>query len=245
MVYTMWDTSKDYRLKVAEKAVEQFIRVVEGSNLRGSWNKKQVRLIAKNMNPDIQTMYYSYVSPQELAETPQMENLLKSVDDIIENLGGEDYSRKFLSELNREEREKLDLPLSRMKFFFNTIRGLPDRLLLGEIDDPVIGVDIKVGELVSVSKHQDTDTLMICNVNIGKRAITVITNDTTVKDNDRVAVALLPPSVFMGISSEGMFLGAGEGVLKDVEGEIGSLPQHIDVAAFNETRNLVDQFIKE
>lgn len=241
----MWDTSKDYRLKVAEKAVEQFIRVVEGSNLRGSWNKKQVRLIAKNMNPEIQTMYYSYVSPQELAKTPQMNNLLNGVDEIIENLGGEDYSRKFLSELNREEREKLDLPLSRMKFFFNTIRGLPDRLMLGEIDDPVIGVDIKVGELVSVSKHPDTDSLMICNVNIGKRAITVITNDTSVKDNDRVAVALLPPSVFMGISSEGMFLGAGEGVLKDVEGEVGSLPQHIDVAAFNETRNLVDQFIKE
>ena len=241
----MWDTSKDYRLKVAEKAVEQFIRVVEGSNLRGSWNKKQVRLIAKNMNPELQTMYYSYLSPQELAETPQMKNLLNSVDEIIENLGGEDYSRKFLSELNREEREKLDLPLSRMKFFFNTIRGLPERLMLGEIDDPVIGVDIKVGELVSVSKHPDTDTLMICNVNLGKRAITVITNDTSVKDNDRVAVALLPPSVFMGISSEGMFLGAGEGVLKDVEGDIGSLPQHIDVAAFNETRNLVDQFIIE
>ena len=118
----MWDTSKDYRLRVAEKAIEQFIRVVEGSNLRGSWNKKQVRLIAKNMNPDIQTMYYSYVSPQELAETPQMEKLLKGVDEIIDNLGGEDYSKKFLAELNREEREKLELPLSKMKFFFNTIR---------------------------------------------------------------------------------------------------------------------------
>lgn len=36
----MWDTSKDYRLKVAEKTIEQFISVIEGSNLRGSWNKK-------------------------------------------------------------------------------------------------------------------------------------------------------------------------------------------------------------
>ena len=241
----MWDTSKDYRLKVAEKAVEDFIRVVEGSNLRGSWNKKQVRLIAKNMNPDIQTLYYSYVSPQELAKTPQMENLLKSVDEIIENLGGEDYAKKFQSELNRQEREKLDLPLSKMKFFFNTIRGLPDRLMLGEIDDPVIGVDIVVGELVSVSKHQKADNLMVCNVNLGKRAITVITNDLTVKDNDHVAVSLLPPSEFMGIASEGMFLGAGEGILKDVEGELGSLPKHIDVNAFNETRNLVDAYIKD
>lgn len=239
----MWDTSKDYRLKVAEKSIEQFIRVIEGSNLRGSWNKKQVRMIAKNMNPDIQTLYYSYISPQELAKTPQMENLLNSVDEIIENLGGEDYSRKFLSELNREEREKLELPLSKIKFFFNTIRGLPERLMLGEIDDPVIGVDIKVGEIVSVSKHPKTDTLMVCNVNLGKRAITVITNDLTVKDNDRVGVALLPPSAFMGISSEGMFLGAGKGILKDVDGEIGNLPQHIDVEALNETRNFVDQYI--
>ena len=40
----IWDTSNDYRLKVAEKAIEDFIRVVEGSNLRGSWNKKKVIL---------------------------------------------------------------------------------------------------------------------------------------------------------------------------------------------------------
>ena len=106
----MWDTSKDYRLKVAEKSIEQFIRVIEGSNLRGSWNKKQVKLVAKNMNPDIQTLYYSYVTPQELAKTPQVNNLLKSVDEIIENLGGEDYSKKFLSEVSRQEREKIELP---------------------------------------------------------------------------------------------------------------------------------------
>ena len=35
------------------------------------------------------------------------------------------------------------------------------------------------------------------------------------------------------------------GILKDVEGELGSLPQHIDVAALNETRNLVDQYLKD
>lgn len=241
----MWDTSKDYRLKVAEKSIEDFIRVVEGANLRGSWNKKQVRLIAKNMNPDIQTLYYSYVSPEELAKTPQMDKLLASIDDIIENLGGKDYARKFTSELNREEREKIDLPLSKMKFFFNTICGLPERLALGEVDDPVMGVDIKVGELVSVSKHPKTDTLMVCNVNIGSRALTVITNDLTVRDNDHIAVALLPPTAFMGIVSEGMFLGAGEGILKDVEGELGTLPQHIDVAALNETRNMVDAYLKD
>ena len=51
------------------------------------------------MNPDIQTLYYSYISPDQLAKTPQVNNILKSVDEIIENLGGENYSKKFLSEL--------------------------------------------------------------------------------------------------------------------------------------------------
>jgi predicted RNA-binding protein with EMAP domain len=59
-----------------------------------------------------------------------------------------------------------------------------------------------------------------------------------------VAVALLPPEVFMGITSEGMFLGAGEGILKDVKGDLGKLPQGIPLDAFKEARNLVGAFLK-
>ena len=38
-----------------------------------------------------------------------------------------------------------------------------------------------------------------------------------------MAVALLPPENFMGIISEGMLIGVGEGVLKDVDGDLGQL----------------------
>ncbi|MCD6188626.1 MAG: tRNA-binding protein, partial [Thermococcus sp.] len=64
------------------------------------------------------------------------------------------------------------------------------------------------------------------------------------KEGHRVAVALLPPANFRGITSEGMFLGAGEGVLKDVKGEIGGLPKGIPLEALKETRNLVESFLK-
>ena len=37
----MWDTSKDYRLRVAEKAVDLFIRTAGGANLKGIWNKRK------------------------------------------------------------------------------------------------------------------------------------------------------------------------------------------------------------
>ena len=98
---------------------------------------------------------------------------------------------------------------------------------------------------MSVSKHPESDSLMICNVNLGKRAIKVVTNDLTVKDGNKVAISMLPPETFMGIASEGMFLGMGEGILKDVNGELGSMPKGIPLEALNETRNLIENFLSK
>jgi uncharacterized protein len=59
----------------------------------------------------------------------------------------------------------------------------------------------------------------------------------------QVAVALLPPENFMGIICEGMLIGVGEGVLKDVDGDLGQLTKGIPLESLNETRNLVESFI--
>ncbi len=56
---------------------------------------------------------------------------------------------------------------------------------------------------------------------------------------------MLPPSTFMGITSDGMFLGAGEGILKDVNGPKGEIPHGIPLEALNEARNIVEGFLKE
>lgn len=184
------------------------------------------------------------MEPRELVETPQMKALKEKAAGIIEALGGEDWHHTFIGLADRDERPKVEEHVAKVRFFLNTILGLDRRLALGRINDPVIAVDIKVGEVMSVGKHPNADRLLVTNVNIGDRAITVVTNDLTVKEGNRVAVALLPPASFRGIVSEGMFLGAGEGVLKDVKGEIGGLPKGIPLEAFNETRNLVEAFLK-
>ena len=240
----MWDTSKDYRLLVAEKSVDLFLKTIEHAKFKGKWNKKGAQQLAKEMIPEIQAMRYSYVDPRELVETPQMKALKEKASGIIEALGGEDWHHKFLSLADKSEREKVEEAVAKVRFFLNTILGLDKRLALGKINDPVIAVDIKVGEVMSVAKHPNADRLLVTNVNIGDRAITVVTNDLSVKEGNRVAVALLPPANFRGIVSEGMFLGAGEGVLKDVKGEIGGLPKGIPLEAFNETRNLIEAFLK-
>jgi len=217
----MWDTSNDYRLLVAEKSVELFLRTVEGANLKGKWNKKQALQAARKMTSEIQILYYSYLEPAAMIETPQISLLEDQGMEIVEALGGGSWNRQFMELANREEKPKLEEALAKIKFFLNTISGLRDRLSLGEIKDPVMGVDIKKGEILSVSKHPEADQLLVCNVNLHERAITVVTNDLDVKEKNQVAVAMLPPEVFMGITSEGMFLGAGEGILKDVKGDLG------------------------
>lgn len=239
----MWDTSKDYRLLVAEKSIDLFLRTLEGANLRGRWNKRQVVDNAKDMVPEIQSLYYSYLEPADLAQAPQITSIKQKAEVIIENLGGESWYKHFLDLVNKDEKSKLEESIAKMRFFLNTILDLDKRLALGPIDDPIVAIDIKVGEIVSVGGHPSADSLLVCNVNI-KRAITVVTNDLEVKENNRVAVAMLPPTSFMGITSEGMFLGAGVGVLKDVQGDVGGMPKGIPLEALNEARNFVETFLK-
>lgn len=240
----MWDTSNDYRLLVAEKSLELFLRTIEGANLRGKWNKRKVLTNAREMLPEIQSLYYSYLNPAEMAETPQIYSLEEKREQIVDALGGENWYHSFLELVKKDEKEKLEESIAKIKFFLNTMSGIRKRLSLGEINDPIIGIDIKTGIISSVGKHSKADKLLICNVNLGDRAITVVTNDLNVKEGNQVAVALLPPNSFLGVTSEGMFLGADEGVLKNVKGEIGGLPNGIPLEALNETRNFVEAFIK-
>jgi hypothetical protein len=240
----MWDTTKDYRILVASKARENYLNLIPTASFRGSWNKKQAIDLAKQMNSDFQSLTYSYLEGDELVNSPDVATLNEKALNIIECLGGSDWNKKFLSNAPKEDREKTQENIAKVRFFLDTIIGLKDRLALGAINDPIMGVDIKVGEVMSVTGHPKNENLMLCNVNLGKRAITVVTNDMNVKDDNKVGVSLLPPQSFSDIVSEGMFLGMNGSILKDVEGELGAMPKGIPMESLNETRNLVENYLK-
>ena len=239
----MWDTTKDYRILVASKARENYLNLIPTASFRGSWNKKQAVDLGKQMNSDFQSLTYSYLEGDELVNSPDVAALKEKAEKIIECLGGPDWNKKFLSNAPKEDREKTQENIAKVRFFLDTIIGLKDRLALGPINDPIMGVDIKVGEVMSVTSHPKNDKLSICNVNLGKRAITVVTNDLNVKDENKVGVSLLPPQSFSDIVSEGMFLGMNGSILKDVEGELGAMPKGIPMESLNETRNLVESYL--
>lgn len=240
----MWDTTKDYRILVASKARENYLNLIPTASFRGSWNKKQAIDLGKQMNSDFQSLIYSYLEGDELVNSPDVAALKEKALKIIECLGGSDWNKKFLSNAPKEDREKTQENIAKVRFFLDTIIGLKERLALGPINDPIMGVDIKVGEVMSVTKHPKNDKLLICNVNLGKRAITVVTNDLNVKDDNKVGVSLLPPQSFSDIVSEGMFLGMDGSILKDVGGELGAMPKGIPMESLNETRNLVENYLK-
>jgi len=237
----MWDTSQDYRLKVADRSINLFMKAIESGSLRGQWNKRSAIQMADEIKKILQGLIYSYIEPEELSSSPEMRSIKEKVESIIEALGGERWAEMFLREA--EEKEKTEENIARIKFFLNTMFRLKERLMLGKISDPIIGIDIIVGEVMSSIKHPRADKLQICNVDIGGRSVKVITNDPMVKKGDRVAVALLPPQNFMGITSEGMFLGI-EGVLRDVKGEIGGLPKGIPLESLKDARNIIEEFMK-
>lgn len=241
----MWDTSKDYRILVANEAREAYLNLIPTASFRGNWNKKMAIEMGKTMNSDFQSLLYSYLEGDDLPNSPDVAALTEKAEKIIEYLGGPDWNKTFLNGAPKEDRDKTIENIAKVRFFIDSILGLKDRLALGPINDPIMGIDIKVGEIMSVMKHPKADSLMICNVNLGKRAITVVTNDLNVKEGNRVGVSLLPPQTFMDTTSEGMFLGMNGSILKEVDGELGEMPKGIPMDSLNETRNLVEAFLKK
>ena len=240
----MWDTSKDYRILVANEARENYLNLIPTASFRGNWNKKMAIETAKLMNSDFQSLLYSYLEGDDLVNSPDVANLIEKANKIIEYLGGEEWNKTFLKGAPKEDKEKTLENIAKVRFFLDSILGLKKRLALGSINDPIMGIDIKVGEIMSVSKHPNADSLMICNVNLKSRAITVVTNDLEVKEGNKVGVSLLPPQTFMETTSEGMFLGMNGSILKEVEGELGEMPKGIPMESLNETRNLVESYLK-
>jgi len=241
----MWDTSKDYRILVAKKSKELFLRTIETGSFRGHWNKRLVIDTTKTMDSDFQTLLYSYLEGDDLVNSEDVNSLVEKAEKIVEGLGGPTWNKVFLNSAPKEDHDKTLDNIAKVRFFLDTIFGLKKRLALGPINDPIIGIDIKVGEIMSVTKHPNADSLMICNVNLGKKAITVITNDLNVKDGNTVGVSMLAPQTFMEIASEGMFLGTGNSILKDVQGELGEMPKGIPMESLNTTRNLVESFLND
>ena len=202
------DTASDPRILMAEKCSRELKNLLLNSKGVG----KEPPRIAEETEKKIIALKYSYLDLESMK--PILEEIKSEMVKLLELLGGKEWTKKVKTRGMDEEK------IARIKFCMNIIYNLDSRLKLPP--DPAYAVDIRVGEVESVWKHPNADNLKVCNVNVG-RIITVVTNEPSVKEGDKIPVALLPPVELRGVVSEGMFIfSMQDGSRK--EGRIGNLP---------------------
>ncbi|KYC46233.1 MAG: putative tRNA binding domain protein [Candidatus Methanofastidiosum methylothiophilum] len=225
------DTQNNLNILVAEKALELLKKTLESTRFEGVWKKKDALQITDSMKSDIMAIKFSYAEKENIGEitAPIKEKISK-----LQSALGEGWSSNFLSNAKKENKTSTKMGIAKIIFSMNTLYFLDRRIK----QDNRFGVDTLVGKILSVSKV--SDSLLICNVDI-KRAITVLTNDMSIKEGEAVAVSILPPKEFYGQVSEGMFCGIN-GVLR-IQGEVGNRAE-IPLEAYKETVNMVQDFLK-
>ena len=225
------DTHNNINILVAEQALELLKKTLESTRFEGVWKKKDALQITDSMKSDIMAIKFSYAEKEDISEItkPIREKISK-----LQSALGEGWSSNFLSNSRKENKTSTKIGIAKIIFSMNALYFVDKRIKL----DNKYGVDTLIGKILSVSKI--SDSLLICNVDI-KRAITVLTNDMSIKDGDIVAVSILPPREFYGQVSEGMFCGI-HGVLR-IEGEIGNRAE-IPIDGYKETMNMVQDFLK-
>jgi hypothetical protein len=216
------DTASSTKILMAEKSVRELEKYV------GSLRDIKKSGVLKNLAAKVLELKYSYGEPEDLE--PFLEEIKKYTMEVYQALGGKDIVA-HLKKMYYDE-----LRISRVRFALNILYNLDSRLRLPE--DPAYAVDVRLGEIMSVSKHPDADRLKICNVDIG-RMITVVTNIQSVKEGCKLPVALLPPAEFRGVVSDGMFL---SDKCRD-SGENGSLPA-LDDDEINNVRKEVLSYLR-
>jgi predicted RNA-binding protein with EMAP domain len=225
------DTQNNINIIVAEKSLELLKKTLESTRFEGVWKKKDALQITDSMKSDIMAIKFSYAEKENIGEI--VAPIKEKISQLQASLG-EGWSSNFLSNAKKENKTSTKMGIAKIIFSMNTLYFLDRRVK----QDNNYGVDTIVGKILSVSKV--SDSLLICNVDI-KRAITVLTNDMSIKDGDVVAVSILPPKEFYGQVSEGMFCGIN-GVLR-VQGEVGNRAE-IPIDGYKETMNMVQDFLK-
>jgi len=239
----MFDTVNDYRILCAEKAIE-FLRKIFSS---GRYIQRQERIKAmqalESAQRALMIIKYSYMEKRDLVRSEYVQELKKCSEQILEALGGRDWADKLLERSQKNAHETVKEMIAQIRFCLNILYNLDWRLLSGKDGEIAHGVDIRVGKVLSVTRHPNANNLLVCRVDVGGAYITVVTNDLTIRKKDSVAVALLPPKNLRGIISEGMFLGSSEGVLKNVRGNPGEWAE-VPEDALKEARNFINEFLK-
>lgn len=222
------DTSRDYRVLLAEKAVEKYVSIVKTSSMPYLIKREELLSYAREAHSLVMTLKYSFLPLEQIVDSELLDKLSVLAEKMTSFV--KDKPLRSLSERDR-------LNVAYVRWVGRILRGLSDRFRLGEENFPEYAVDILGVRVESVSRLRGSRGLWVANVMAGSEVFTVVTNLEDVKAGQVRAVAVLPPRMFLDVVSEAMFC-------SDVldEGYVGMRPER-DILKLKDVRLAVEEAV--
>ncbi len=192
------DTSRDYRVLIAEDALRRLESRVRSWGLPYPLNRGVAESLLGKVRSLLMSIKYSYLPLNYLLSSQQLKELALLTKEL---------SKYLLPPPNfRVEGLSAKLAVAEIKYSLLILLGLRGRLALGEENLPEYGVDVVGVEVVTVSKHPGADRLWVLKVGTEKFSLTTVTNLSSVRKGEVRAVAILPPTNLYGVISEAMIV---------------------------------------
>ncbi len=224
------DTKNDYRILVAEDAIQRIEKRVKTWGLPYPINKGKVLDLVHNIRSNLLKIKYSFLPGELIVESNEIRILEEKTRELASLILPRD---KSLVKHGRSQ-----LLVAELKYCLWILLGLKARLLRGEDNKPEYAVDIVGVEIVSVQKHPEARNLWILKAGTEKYGFTVVTNIGNVKKGEIRGIVILPPVEFMGVVSEAMI--ASEPLPPEYKGK----PVPYDKVHLDEIRNKVEEIIR-
>ena len=190
------DTAHDYRILVAEDAVERLSRRIRQWGMPWPFNRNKVVEYLEDIRKNLLKIKYSYLPANLILESEELKNMIEK-------------TRQLKETLLPETIPKLDggkaFALAEMRYALLILLGLPNRILLGDENHPEYAVDIVGVEVTRVEPLENTENLKVTRGSAGKAVFTIVTNLEDIKVGQVRAAAILPPAEFKGVISEAMY----------------------------------------
>jgi len=176
------DTANDFRILLAEKSIEELLRVSQSLQIPG---RKRFIEELKSTSSEIQNVKYCYLSVDELFEFDSFLKIVETARSLKDMLpDSKDYNTALAD------------------YWLEYIAHLPELMKRGEIERIGEAIRYFAGEIISRS---ELDGLWLCIFDYGDR-LEVVTNSEEYKQGKKAVVAYLPPRRFGKVVSRGMFV---------------------------------------
>ncbi|MHA1770262.1 MAG: hypothetical protein ACTSYL_01905 [Candidatus Thorarchaeota archaeon] len=195
------DTAKDARVRIVEDALARLTAIIRNRRLKMHLDYGKFNEVLKTLEGLFYEIKYSYVEAPQLAELPATKKIVQAIAAM-----GEGFEATITSTGHKPKTDSERLAIAEFRYAIRTITGFPRRLVKYP-DDAGYAVDLLAVEISQTSAVAGSNKLTECRCTDGSRIWTIVTNIQGVKKETKLAAAVLPPTEFMGVISEAMFLG--------------------------------------